>query len=74
MLAVKKNVEKEYTVANSETEEDNGSGRFFEEEFIINSLLKLTECGTGVLFNFYFSKRLSEVHIPLHYPPPNCLV
>lgn len=74
MLAVKKAVEQGYVGGDSETEEGSGTARFFEEEFMINSTLKLKADRTAITFIFYFSKRLSEVHIPLQYPPPNCLV
>ena len=74
-MSLQKDVNNSYVLADTEkgaAEEDNDSGRFFEEEFIVMPAKNVHIYKKIQKGSFFFEENLTDVHITLHYPPPNC--
>ena len=74
-MSLQKDIDSSYVLADTENgtaEEDNDSGRFFEEEFIVMPARNIHVYKRTQKSNCFFEENLTDVHITLHYPPPNC--
>lgn len=74
-MSLQKDIDNSYVLAdtdNGATEEDNDSGRFFEEEFIVMPAKNIHIYKRIQKSNCFFEENLTDVYITLHYPPPNC--
>ena len=73
-MSLQKDMDNSYVLADTENgaEEDNDSGRFFEEEFIVMPAKNIHIYKRIQKGNCFFEEHLTDVYITLHYPPPNC--